>query len=60
MIIQHPDGSYEVCALPPAVARWLRTVGEGARSLLQSMPRRGACPAEACAAQRCGPGGAPS
>lgn len=24
MIILHPDGTYEVCSLPPLAARWLR------------------------------------
>jgi len=34
MIIQHPDGSYECCLLPPTVILWLRTVLRRARALL--------------------------
>jgi hypothetical protein len=34
MIIQHPDGSYEVCPLTPALARWLNAQLQQARSLM--------------------------
>lgn len=42
MIIQHPDGSYEVCALPPEIARW-------ARALLRRV--RGADAPQTCAGE---------
>jgi hypothetical protein len=34
MIIQHLDGSYEVCPLTPALARWLNAQLQRARSLM--------------------------
>jgi hypothetical protein len=50
MIIQHPDGSYEVCPLTPAAARWLRTL---LRRAAEARPGRSACQegAAACAAR---------
>jgi hypothetical protein len=34
MIIQHPDGSYEICPLTPALARWLNAQLRRARSMM--------------------------
>lgn len=45
MIILHPDGTYEVCALQPAVARWIRGVSRRARAMV----RPGAHQAGGCA-----------
>lgn len=48
MIILHPDGSYEVCELPPRVARWLHGLGRRARERVREAVRRVGDGAEAC------------
>lgn len=52
MIIQNPDGSYEICCpLAPAAARWLRTLVRAA----QLAPRASLSADSAAGESCCGP-----
>ncbi|NJM08806.1 hypothetical protein HC891_25355 [Candidatus Gracilibacteria bacterium] len=54
VIIQHPDGSYEICPLTPALANWLNTQLQRARTFVSSSQAYGVlnmpCQAEETAA----------